>query len=290
MNPTVNPAIEAGEHEGYCQAAKPAYGVVSQLDPAERERLLMEQLPPVRYLARRIHERLPQHVPLEDLVHAGVLGLMEALHKFDPSKNVRLKSYAKYRIQGAILDSLRELDWCPRPLRKKARQLEQAHHRLCARLGRPATEAELAAELRLKLEDLRRLLTDLRGLDLESLQAESVENGQEQEILSRLADEAQQDPFELCLESEMAELLARAVADLSPRERHVLALYYYEELTMKEVGALLGVGEARVSQIHSALLARLRARMRELLEARGPKKLAAVRRAPTPKNRAWTRF
>jgi RNA polymerase sigma factor for flagellar operon FliA len=290
MNHTENPASEAGKNQAHLQAAKQAYGTVWHLAPAEREQLLMEQLPQVRYIARRIHDRLPQHVPLEDLVHAGVLGLMEALPKFDPSKNVELRSYAKYRIQGAILDSLRELDWSPRPLRKKARQLEQAHQRLRGRLGRSATETELAVELSIKLEELRRLLIDLRGLDLGSLQAEFAEDGQEQPALSRLADEAQQDPFQLCLESEMETLVAQAVADLSPRERQVLALYYYKELTMKEVGAVLGVGEARVSQIHSASLVRLRARLRELLESRGPERLAATRTAPAQRNSAWTRF
>ena len=109
-----------------------------------REELVLQHLPQVRLIARRIHDRLPAHISFDDLVQAGILGLMEALHKFDPSKNVELKTYAKHRIQGAILDSLRDLDWSPRPLRKKARQLEQAHQRLRARFGRPATEPELA--------------------------------------------------------------------------------------------------------------------------------------------------
>ena len=122
----------------------------------------------MRYIARRIHDRLPSHIPFDDLVQAGILGLMEALHKFDPAKNVELKTYAKHRIQGAILDSLRDLDWSPRPLRKKARQLEQAHQRLRAQFGRPATEPELAIELGMELTTAT-LLGDLRGLDLGKL-------------------------------------------------------------------------------------------------------------------------
>ena len=290
MNRTENSAAEATKNQAHLKAARHAYGTVSDLDPAERERLLMEALPQVRYIARRLHDRLPQHVPREDLVHAGVLGLMEALCKFDPTKNVELKSYAKYRIQGAMLDSLRELDWSPRPLRRKARQLEQAHQQLRARLGRPATETELAAELKIKLEELQRLLTDLRGLDLGSLQAIFAEDGREQTAISHLTNAAEQDPFQLCLESEMKALLAQALGDLPPRERQVLALYYHKELTMKEVGAVLGVGEARISQIHSASLVRLRARMRELLESRAPQSLAASRTCPTNGERAWTRF
>lgn len=247
-------------------AARKAYESVSNLDAGEQERLLLEQLPQVRYIARHIHDRLPSHVPFDDLVQAGILGLMEALHKFDPSKNVELKTYAKHRIQGAILDSLRDLDWSPRPLRKKARQLEQAHQRLRAQLGRPASESELALELGLELKELQHLLNDLRGLDLGSLQDEFTESGQERESLATPIEGPDQEPFAKCLEGELHELLTRAVSELQPRERQVLSLYYFEELTMKEVGAVLGVGEARVSQIHSAALVRLRSRMRTLLE------------------------
>ena len=150
------------------KAARKAYEAVSKFDPAKRDHLLLEQLPQVRYIARRIHDRLPQHVALEDLVHAGVLGLIDALHKFDPSKHVQLKSYAKFRIRGAILDSLREMDWSPRELRKKGRIMEQAHRKLRAQLGRAATEPELAAEMGISLGELQRLLGDLRGLDLGS--------------------------------------------------------------------------------------------------------------------------
>ena len=246
--------------------AKKAYESVSHLEAGDQERLLLEQLPQVRYIARRIHDRLPSHIQFDDLVQAGILGLMEALHKYDPSKNVELKTYAKHRIQGAILDSLRDLDWSPRPLRKKARQVEQAHQRLRAQFGRPATEPELVIELGMDLKELQHLLGDLRGLDLGSLQDEYTESGQERESLAAPTQGADPDPFTQCLQGEQRTLLTRAVGELQPRERQVLALYYFEELTMKEVGAVLGVGEARVSQIHPAALVRLRARMRTLLE------------------------
>jgi RNA polymerase sigma factor for flagellar operon FliA len=250
--------------------AKKAYESVSHLEAGNQERLLLEQLPQVRYIARRIHDRLPSHIPFDDLVQAGMLGLIEALHKFDPNKNVELKTYAKHRIQGAILDSLRDLDWSPRPLRKKARQLEQAHQRLRARFGRAATEPELALELGMELKELQHLLGDLRGLDLGSLQDEYTESGQERDTLAAPPEGPGREPYEQCLEGELRELLSRAVTELQPRERQVLSLYYFEELTMKEVGAVLGVGEARVSQIHSAALVRLRARMRTLLEPSPP--------------------
>jgi RNA polymerase sigma factor for flagellar operon FliA len=272
------------------KAAKKAYETLSNLAPAERDRLLMEQLPQVHYIAKRIHGRLPKHVLIEDLIHAGVLGLIAAIHKYDPTKNVELKSYAKYRIQGAILDSLRELDWSPRPLRKKARQIEQAHQDIRGRLGRPATELELAVELGMDLKGLQHLLGDLRGLDLGSLQAEITEDGMEREVSRYLPDAPEERPYFRCLRAEMKELLAQATSELPQRERHLLALYYYEELTMKEVGAVLGVGEARVSQIHAAAVLRLRARMKGLLEAHPPHRFAEVEAPPSPVDTAWRRY
>src|SRR5437588_2527904 len=139
----------------------------------EREKILLEQLPQVRFIARRIHERLPRHVPLEDLVHAGVLGLMDALNKYDGAKHVQFSSYAKFRIRGAILDSLRELDWSPRELRRKARRLQEAHSSLSGVLGRSPTEPELAAELGMDLHNFQALLTDLDGLEIGSLRGTS---------------------------------------------------------------------------------------------------------------------
>ncbi len=238
----------------------------------ERELLIQQQLPQVRYLARRIHERLPQHVPLEDLVHAGILGLIDALRKYDPGKHVQLKSYAKFRIRGAILDSLRDLDWSPRDLRRKGRQLELAEHHCQAELGRAPTQPELASAMRLSLEEFQRLLGELRGLDLGSLDAPAAEDSGGAE-LDRVPN-AQPDPFTLCLQGEMREALAEAIRELPSREREVLALYYHQELTMKEIGAVLGVGESRVSQMHSTVVARLRGRLAPALASpparRGP--------------------
>ena len=228
--------------------------------------MLLEQLPQVRYIARRVHDRLPQHVPFDDLVHAGVIGLIDAIGKFDPSKNVQFKSYAKFRIRGAILDSLRELDWSPRELRKKARRIEEAHRTLRLKLDRSATEQEIADEIEMKLEEYQRLLGELRGLDLGSLQVEAGETGNDDEVAVAPPDVPAFDPFAMTLRSEMKGLLAKAIGDLNEKERQVLALYYFEELTMKEVGAALGVGESRVSQIHSAALIRVRSRLRDMME------------------------
>jgi RNA polymerase sigma factor for flagellar operon FliA len=230
-------------------------------DDTERERILMEQLPQVRYIARRIHERLPRHVPLEDLVHAGVLGLMDALQKYDQKKHVQFGSYAKFRIRGAILDSLREMDWSPRDLRRKARKIEETHNQLRLRLGRNPSEPELAVALGMDLPGLQSLLREIAGLEIGSLRVESPRDGTEEDLAQRLPDDPERTPLFECLRSEMKQVLASAIAELPEKERQVLALYYFEELTMKEVGVVMGVGESRVSQIHSAAVVHLRARL-----------------------------
>ena len=226
--------------------------------PGTSEELLLEQLPQVKYIACRIHERLPQHVPFDDLLHAGIVGLIDAMHKFDASKNVRFSSYAKFRIRGAILDSLREMDWSPRDLRRKARRLEATMQKLQTELGRSAGEPELAVAMGMTLEQFQHLLDEIRGLEVGSLQIESLEDGRETDLGENLPGPANLDPLFLCLQGERKQMLADAIAQLPRREQQILALYYQEELTMKEVGAVLGVGESRVSQIHSVAVARLR--------------------------------
>jgi len=231
----------------------------------ERNRILLEQLPQVRYLARRIHERLPSHVPFEDLVHAGVIGLIDALNKFDSSKHVQFASYAKFRIRGAILDSLREMDWGPRELRRKARRIEEAHRKLSLSLNRAPSENEMAAELKMSLHEFQHLLTELDSLEIGSLRMESPWDGKEEDLCDYIPSPPEETPFFRCLRSEMKELLARVIAELPEKEQQVLSLYYFEELTMKEVGAVLGIGESRVSQIHSLAVVRLRSRLEQIM-------------------------
>jgi RNA polymerase sigma factor for flagellar operon FliA len=228
---------------------------------AERERILMEQLPQVRYIARRIHERLPRHVPFEDLVHAGVVGLIDALSKFDQTKHVQFSSYAKFRIRGAILDSLRELDWSPRELRRKGRQVEEAYNQISVQMGRTPNESDLAKALGLRLDELQSLLAELDSLEIGSLRVESAHTGKEEDLSDSIAAKPEDTPFFQCLRSELKHLLTEAIAELPEKEQRVLSLYYFEELTMKEVGAVLGIGESRVSQIHSLAMMRLRSRL-----------------------------
>jgi RNA polymerase sigma factor for flagellar operon FliA len=229
----------------------------------ERDLLLMEHLPTVRYLARRIHERLPQHVELDDLVSAGVVGLIDAFSKFDHKKKVQFRSYAQFRIRGAILDSLRTLDWSPRELRRKGRAVEEAIRSVTQRVGRAPSEQEIAAEMELSLTDYQALLGDLKGLEIGSLHMERSEDSGDEE-LAYIPGSPEEDPLFRCLKGEMKQRLADAIDELPEKERMVLTLYYYEELTMREIGLTLGVVESRVSQIHSSAVLRLRAALAEL--------------------------
>ncbi len=236
---------------------------VSEPMTAAQEQLLLEHLPIVRYVARSMHERLPKHVELEELVSAGTLGLVDAARKFDPVKNVQFRSYAQFRIRGAILDSMRSLDWSPRELRRKGRAREEAMRTLQSRLGRPAQDAEVAAEMGLSLEELQQLAGQLKGLEVATLHAERGEDGGEEELAFLPAKESE-NPLLQCLEGEARRKLIAAIDALGERERLVMTLYYFEEMTMKEIGLVLGVVESRVSQIHGIALGRLRSLLADL--------------------------
>src|ERR1035437_10174 len=226
--------------DGYPPAAAGA-----QILSSEQERVLLEHLPIVRFLARRIHERLPQHVDIEDLVSAGVVGLMDAFAKFDPGKKVQFRSYAQFRIRGAILDSLRTLDWSPRELRRKGRAVEEAIRVLTARMGHAPDEAEVAVQMGLELGAYQQLLGDLKGLEIGTLHLERNEDSGEEE-LAYIPSRPEDDPLFCCLRGELVERLADAIQNLPDRERLVMSLYYYEEVTMPEIGLALWVVESRV--------------------------------------------
>jgi RNA polymerase sigma factor for flagellar operon FliA len=259
------PALETGYTASRSEAGSTSLEAMPQ---AERDRLLVEHLPTVRYLARRIHERLPQHVELDDLISAGVVGLIDAFSKFDHGKKVQFKSYAQFRIRGAILDSLRTLDWSPRELRRKGRAVEEAIRSTTQRLGRAPAEPEIASEMGLELNDYQTLLGELKGLEIGSLHLERSEDSGDEE-LSYVPGPPEDDPLFRCLKGEMKQRLADAIEDLPEKERMVLTLYYYEELTMKEIGLTLGVVESRVSQIHSSAVVRLRSSLRTLVARSG---------------------
>jgi RNA polymerase sigma factor for flagellar operon FliA len=265
LNDTALSALPAVPGYGSAATARSTVGGtgLDSMSATEREQLLVEHLPTVRYIARRIHERLPQHVELDDLISAGMVGLIDAFSKFDHSKKVQFKSYAQFRVRGAILDSLRTLDWSPRELRRKGRAVEEAIRNVTQRLGKAPAEQEIAAEMNLSLSDYQALLGDLKGLEIGSLHMERSEDSGDEE-LAYIPGAPEDDPLFRCLKGEMKQRLTDAIEDLPEKERMVLTLYYYEELTMKEIGLTLGVVESRVSQIHSSAVVRLRSALASL--------------------------
>jgi RNA polymerase sigma factor FliA len=232
-------------------------------ETSERDQLILKELPQVYYIARRIFERLPQHLVFEDLVHAGVVGLIEAVRSYDVSKSVPFNAFAKFRIRGAILDSLRELDWGSRPLRRKGRRMEEAIATLSAKLGRQPEEDEIAVEMGVSIEKLHEIALRLDGLTLVSQQVNSLFDSSGTQDLIETAPSRDENPYDLCLRTEIKERLAEAIGTLSEKEQLVVSLYYREELTMKEIAKVVQLGESRVSQIHAIALPKLRAALQK---------------------------
>jgi RNA polymerase sigma factor for flagellar operon FliA len=230
----------------------------SEGEYAERNELILQELPQVQYIASRILERLPQQVELGDLVHAGVIGLLEAYRNFDDSKNASFKTFAKFRIKGAILDSLRALDWGSRGIRRKARDIAEASQKLEATLGRYPTKDEIAAEMKISLKELNEVQAELSGLHVVGQEMASTFEGEAAHDLIESAPSTWDNPFEMYRKEETRAHLIAAISNLSEREQLILSLYYREELTMKEVAEVVGLAISRVSQIHAAVLAKLK--------------------------------
>jgi RNA polymerase sigma factor for flagellar operon FliA len=222
---------------------------------ARRDQIILEHLPLVKAIAVRVHENLPVHVDLDDLIHAGVLGLFDAVDKYDPDKQVQFSSYAKHRIKGAILDSLRQLDWASRDLRRRHKQVEAITRELSATLQRAPTEAELAERLGVEVDRWRRMARELRNVGLISADSRSTEHPDLPAPEFPAAPDFQ--PDTICAREQMREALDAAMKTLPERYRKVVVLYYTNELTMKEIGGMLGINESRVSQIHKAALEKM---------------------------------
>ncbi|NWG13357.1 MAG: FliA/WhiG family RNA polymerase sigma factor [Acidobacteria bacterium] len=233
---------------------------------AARDQLILEHLPQIKYIAQRISTKLPSHVELNDLISAGVLGLLDAIEKFDPLRGVKFKTYAELRIKGAILDSLRNLDWAPRSLRKKSKDLEKVYRELEQRLGRPASDKEVCDEMEISLEEYYELIDQIKGLNLGSFQelAPHDDEKNSEPLVRYVPDAPQMDPFFVFHKSEIRNILGGAIDALPKKERLVVSLYYYDELTMKEIGKVLGVNESRVSQLHTKAMLRLRTKLRKV--------------------------
>jgi RNA polymerase sigma factor FliA len=227
-----------------------------------RDRIVLEHLPLAKAIAIRVHENLPVHVDLDDLVHAGVLGLFDAVTKYDAAKNVAFHAYAKHRIKGAILDSLRQLDWASRDLRKRQKQVDSVTQALATKLGRTPLEGEVAEEMGLTPDRWRRIQLDLRTVGTVSASA-GPDPEFDRPIEFPATPELQ--PDRMCGRHQLQLTLARVMDTLPKRYQKVVFLYYTSEMTMKEIGAVMGVNESRVSQIHKIALKK----MATVLESEG---------------------
>lgn len=217
-----------------------------------REELLLRYLPLVKYVASKMMFSLPTCVDYNDLLSAGVMGLIGALERFNPEHGVKFETFVLPRIKGAILDELRTLDWAPRSLRSKARKLEKANERLERQLGRSACGYEIADEMNMDIEDYGNILNDLSKASLLSLDGSRVEDNEKVTSMYDLLENPESDNPHRNLENvEMKKLMVQAIEKLNEQEKIVMALYYYEELTLKEIGQVLNITESRVSQIHS---------------------------------------
>jgi len=228
-----------------------------------RDSVILEHLALVKAIAIRVHENLPVHVELDDLVHAGVLGLFDAADKFNPTKQVAFSSYAKHRIKGAILDSLRQLDWASRDLRRRHKQVEAVTRELAATLQRNPTESEVAEKMGVDAERWHHMMLDLRNVGLVSASARSNDN--DDLPAPDFPSNPDTQPDNMCAREQMRTVIATAMKALPERYQKVVFLYYTNEMTMKEIGTVLGINESRVSQIHKSALEKMAA----VLESNG---------------------
>lgn len=232
-----------------------------------REQLILHYSPLVKYVAGRVSVGLPSNVEQADFVSSGIFGLIDAIEKFDPGRSIKFETYAITRIRGAMIDELRALDWIPRSVRQKARAIERSYATLEASLRRTPSEAEVAAEMGVALEDLHAVFSQLslaNVVALEELLHVGGEGGAGLSLMDTLEDPAADNPVEIAEDRELRRLLARAVNTLPKREKTVVTLYYYEGLTLAEIGQVLGVTESRVSQIHTKSVLQLRAKLADV--------------------------
>jgi RNA polymerase sigma factor for flagellar operon FliA len=252
--------------EAQLKTAKDRFG---EIPGTLKEQIVLEHAPLIRYIVNRIAVRLPSHIDLDDLHNTGVIGLMDAIDKYDPDKNCKFKTYAEFRIKGAILDQLRSLDWVPRSVRQKGRRLERAYGDVEQRLGRSANEEEVADSLGLQLDKFHELINQVRGISLVNLE-ELRGGGQDGDRNGSYADIVEdvnaENPFASLKLQEMRGVVADTIATLPEKERLVISLYYYEDLNMKEIGNILGITESRVCQIHTKSVLRLRSKLKSVIE------------------------
>jgi len=238
-----------------------------EITAENREEVIIRYSPMIKYVANRIAMRLPPHIEVDDLISVGVLGLMDAISKYDSSRGAKFKTYAEFRVRGAILDELRAMDWVPRSIRQKASSVDKVVQSLQVKLSRSPEDEEVAKEMGVSLEQFHATLNETKSIPVFSLDDLGIakDSGEQQSLLDCLAGKADADPQTQIRLIELKEIIAKAIDTLPEKERLMVSLYYYEELTMKEIGAVLEITESRVSQIHSKAVYRLRTKLKAII-------------------------
>ncbi|MGE0171791.1 MAG: sigma-70 family RNA polymerase sigma factor [Oligoflexales bacterium] len=236
------------------------------VDGKLRDQLIMDYAPLIRFVAQRIAARLPSNIDIDDLISAGVIGLMDAIEKYDPSRDNKFKTYAEFRIRGAILDELRSQDWVPRSVRDKAKRIEKTYAELEQKFGRSVSDAEISTALGVELDDYYEMVAKVKAVTLLSIDEMGGPGQQERKsLLECLENVNSKNPFTQLKSKGVRELLIKNIEELPEKQKLVLSLYYYEDLNLKEIGKILEVTESRVSQLHTQAVERLRARLKPIL-------------------------
>lgn len=239
----------------------------STVEPGIRDKIIIEYAPLIKYVAQKIGSRLPSNIEIDDLISCGVIGLMDAIEKFDPGRDNKFKTYAEFRIRGAILDELRSQDWVPRSIREKAKLVEKAYAKLEAALGRPATDDEMCEELKCTQEEFHDLLNKSKSISLLNIDDSSVFNRGDKKLMAGMAEGSKgTNPFAAVSYKDSRKRIKDGIRTLPEKQRLVLSLYYYEDLNLKEIGQVLNVTESRVSQLHTQAIIKLRSKLRDVLE------------------------
>jgi RNA polymerase sigma factor FliA len=240
----------------------------SSLDKVGKDQVVVEYAPLVKYIAQKIASRLPANIELDDLISCGVIGLMDAIDKYDPTRDNKFKTYAEFRIRGAILDELRAQDWVPRSVREKAKLIERAYKKLERELGRPGTDEELQEELKISKEEYFDLLNKSKAISLLNIDDSTLFSRGDKKLLTGLLEKRRSsNPFAAVNFKKAQERIKDGIKQLPEKQRLVLTLYYYEDLNLKEIGQILDVTESRVSQLHTQAVMKLKSKLRDDFES-----------------------
>lgn len=240
----------------------------STVDPKTKDEIIIEYAPLIKYIAQKIASRLPSNIELDDLISCGVIGLMDAIEKFDPSRDNKFKTYAEFRVRGAILDELRAQDWVPRSIREKAKMIERSYAKLESELGRPATDDEMCKELNVTQDEFHDLLNKAKSVSLLNIDDSATFNRGDKKLIAGLMEDSRAaNPFTAVSYKNSREKIKEGIQGLPEKQRLVLSLYYYEDLNLKEIGQVLDVTESRVSQLHTQAIMKLKTKLKSVFDS-----------------------